>query len=94
MILDGAGVVHLLKPVGLKTFAEYSSEVFSPYISSQIREASRCDIIWHHVLDRQLSIPSPSEWGWEKLPDGAVGWSPKWMLLPAVVHIPSELLKC
>ena len=46
VILDGAAVVHLLKPVGLKTFAEYSSEVFSPYISSQIRGASRCDVIW------------------------------------------------
>ena len=46
VILDGAAVVHLLKPVGLNTFDDYRCEVFSPYISSQMREASRCDIIW------------------------------------------------
>ena len=38
VILDGAAIVNMLKPADARTFSDYASEVFLPYITSQSRE--------------------------------------------------------
>jgi len=52
VILDGAALVHMLKPGGVKTFNEYAVEIFMPFIASQLRTACRIDVVW----DRYDSI--------------------------------------
>ena len=47
IIIDGAAVVHFLKPGASASFADYSRDVFCPYISSQLKEVSRVEIIWN-----------------------------------------------
>ena len=54
IILDGAAVINMLKPVGAKTFQEYSTHVFLPYIRSQLRNATRVDIVWDVYLEDSL----------------------------------------
>ena len=46
VILNGAAIVHMLKPRHCKTFIEYASEIFVPYILSQLRHKSRLDLVW------------------------------------------------
>ena len=46
VILDGAAVVHILKPQGQCTFDDYSKEVFCPYICTNMKGVSRLDIVW------------------------------------------------
>ncbi|KAG7154405.1 hypothetical protein Hamer_G017623 [Homarus americanus] len=44
-ILDGPAVVEMLKPGGSRTFKEYSTAVFIPYIESQLEHRSRLDLL-------------------------------------------------
>ena len=54
VILDGAAIVNMLKPVGAQTFQEYSTLVFLPYIRSQLRNTTRVDIVWDVYLEDSL----------------------------------------
>ncbi len=45
-ILDGAAVINMLRPGSERTFQNYCTEVFLPYITSQLQHVSRLDIIW------------------------------------------------
>ena len=54
VILDGAAIVHIFKPNICSTFKEYSGEVFGSYISSQLKNATRCDIVWDVYQDGSL----------------------------------------
>ena len=46
IILDGSVIVNMLRPGSAKTFSDYASQVFLPYVASQLQQASRVDIIW------------------------------------------------
>lgn len=46
IILDGAAIVNMMKPVGVKTFQEYATIVFLPYIKAQLANVKRLDIVW------------------------------------------------
>jgi len=46
IILDGAAIINMLKPVGVKTFQDYAMLVFLPYIKAQSARVTRVDIIW------------------------------------------------
>ena len=46
VILDGAAVVHMLKPGGCTFFTDYSATVFCPYLASMVKDVSRLDIVW------------------------------------------------
>ena len=48
VILDGAAIVQMLKPGHSKTFMEYATEVFIPYILSQLQHRSHLNLVWHH----------------------------------------------
>jgi len=45
-IVDGAAVVHMLKPGLAKTFSDYAETVFEPYVRSKLSCVSRLDIVW------------------------------------------------
>ena len=40
IILDGAAIVNMLKPGTAKTFQDYATLVFLPYITAQLRNAN------------------------------------------------------
>uniref|UniRef100_UPI00358FF46D uncharacterized protein n=1 Tax=Myxine glutinosa TaxID=7769 RepID=UPI00358FF46D len=54
IILDGAAIVNMLRPVGTKTFQEYATLVFLPYIKAQLRNVSRVDIVWDMYIQGSL----------------------------------------
>ena len=40
IVLDGAVIIHFLKPATVKTFNEYAQQVFVPYIRSKLHQAT------------------------------------------------------
>ena len=46
IILDGAAIVQMLKPIGVTTFEQYAQDIFKPYIMSQLNAVDRVDIVW------------------------------------------------
>ena len=46
VILDGAAIVNMLAPGTTKTFSEYATQVFLPYVTSQLQHASRVDVVF------------------------------------------------
>jgi len=46
IILDGSVIVNMLRPGSAKTFSDYASQVFLPYVASRLHQASRIDIVW------------------------------------------------
>ena len=45
-MFDGAAVINMLRPSTAKTFNEYASKVFLPYIKQQLCSVIRIDIVW------------------------------------------------
>ena len=45
VILDGAAIVNMLKPGDARTFSDYASQVFLPYITAQLRNVQRVDVV-------------------------------------------------
>ena len=54
IIVDGAAIVQMLKPAGAKNFAEYASQNFVPYITSQLLNTSRLDLVWDRYIEDSL----------------------------------------
>ena len=54
ILLDGAAVINMLTPGAANTFREHSELIFLPYIESQLRKASRVDIVWDEYLKDSL----------------------------------------
>ncbi|KAK4301548.1 hypothetical protein Pmani_026326 [Petrolisthes manimaculis] len=46
IILDETAIMNIMKPVELKTFQEYATIVFLPYIKAQLANVKWLDIIW------------------------------------------------
>ena len=53
-VLDGAVVVHLLKPRGSRTFKDYYQDVFRTYIEFQLKDVTRVDVVWDRYLPNSL----------------------------------------
>lgn len=45
-VLDGAALVHFLPLHDCRTFGDYANEVFLPYVTSQLENSSRVDLVW------------------------------------------------
>ena len=45
-IFDGPAVVHTLSTEEVKTFDEYSTDVFLPWIKRVLQNSARVDIVW------------------------------------------------
>ena len=54
VILDGAVIVQMLEPKTSRTFDEYFSIVFAPYVLKQLENAKRVDLVWDVYLDDSL----------------------------------------
>jgi hypothetical protein len=63
MILDGAAIVNMLAPGNAKTFSDYASQVFLPYITSQLQHRSRVDIVWDEYLPDSLKADTRKKRG-------------------------------
>ena len=51
LVLDGAAIVHLVKPNGVVTaFIEYADDQFLPYLQQQIHSVQRLDVVWDRYL--------------------------------------------
>ena len=45
-IFDGAAIVNMLQPGTARTFDDYAKCVFIPYVTTQLQNLLRLDIIW------------------------------------------------
>ena len=54
IIIDGAVITQMLKPVAVKNFGEYAFQIFIPYILLQFQNASRVDLVWDRYIDNTL----------------------------------------
>lgn len=54
IILDGAALANMLKPVACKIFADYPAKVFLPYIEKKAERADKLDIVWNQYLENSL----------------------------------------
>ena len=55
-ILDGSGIVNMLRPGTAKTFKAYATDVFVPYILSQLQHVERPDIVWDRYIADSLKL--------------------------------------
>ena len=62
-ILDGAAIVSMLRPGTAKTFQDYTTNVFVPYITYQLQHVKRLDIIWDVYLAESLKADTRSKRG-------------------------------
>ena len=53
-VLDGAAIVKMLKPGSASNFAEYASQIFTPYVCSKFQNASRVDLVWDKYMEDTL----------------------------------------
>ena len=53
-IFDGAVLVHMLRPLGCKTFGDYNQKIVQPYIESQLQTVKRIDVVWDRYLPNSL----------------------------------------
>jgi hypothetical protein len=56
------------------------------------RAAFQAGHVWGQALVPKPTLPSPSDWGWQLLPEGS--WTPLWTTLPEAVKSCRELVKC
>ena len=54
IILDGTAIVNMLAPGTTKTFSEYATHVFLPYVMSQFQHASSVDVVFDEYLPDSL----------------------------------------
>ena len=54
IILDGAAIIYMLPLGPAKTFNDYASQVFLPYITSHLQHTSRVNIIWDEYFTDSL----------------------------------------
>ena len=53
-VLDGAAVVHFLPITGAVTFNDYAENIFIPYLSMQLQNSKRIDVVWDTYLPDSL----------------------------------------
>jgi hypothetical protein len=54
IIIDGAALVNMIKPGAEKTFSQYATESFLPYLKAQISQSNRVDFIWDEYIENSL----------------------------------------
>ncbi|KAK3728106.1 hypothetical protein QZH41_014263 [Actinostola sp. cb2023] len=63
IIVDGAVVVNMIKPRSQRTFADYSTQSFLPYVQSQLRHVKRVDIVWDEYFETSLKATTRDKRG-------------------------------
>ena len=54
IILDGAAIVNMIKPTGVKTFQKYATQNFTSYIKKKLQGSERVDIVWEVYVESSL----------------------------------------
>ena len=62
-ILDGAAIINMLRPGTAKTFQGYATDVFVPYVTSQLQHVDRLDIVWDLYMADSLKADTRSKRG-------------------------------
>ena len=57
------------------------------------RASFQASHVWGQALIANPTLPSPSEWGWQK-EDNDGQWTPLWTILPEASKGCRELIKC
>ncbi len=60
IILDGAVIVNMLRPGTACTFSEYASQIFLPYITTQLQHVQRVDVVWDEYVQGSLKADTRS----------------------------------
>ena len=63
IILDGAAIVQMIQPVRCKTFADYATKIFVPYILSHLSKVSRLDLVWDRYMTCSLKAATRKKRG-------------------------------
>ena len=63
MVLDGSAVVNMLRPGSAKTFEEYVTMVFMPFIYAQLKETCRVDVVWDRYIPASIKHIASTERG-------------------------------
>ncbi|CAH1160137.1 unnamed protein product [Phaedon cochleariae] len=64
VLIDGAVVVHLIRPTeAMKTFEDYAEKGILPYLKSQFRRTTRLEIIWDTYLPGSLKASARKKRG-------------------------------
>ncbi|KAG7163702.1 Retinol dehydrogenase 7-like [Homarus americanus] len=63
VILDGAAIVNMMKPGISCTFSEHSTQIFLPYINSQLQPTNRVDLVWDEYIPGSLKTYTRSNRG-------------------------------
>ena len=63
VILDGAAIVNMLKPGTAHTFSDYASQIFLPYITTQLQSVQRLDVVWDEYIHGSLKAYTRSTRG-------------------------------
>ena len=53
-VLDGAVIIHMLRPRGCRLFKDYAQNIFQPFIMSSLDKVKRLDVIWDRYLENSL----------------------------------------
>ena len=59
-VLDGAAVIHFLPIAGAVTFNDYAENIFIPYLSMQLQNSKRIDVVWDTYLPDSLKESTDS----------------------------------
>ncbi|KAG0717130.1 hypothetical protein GWK47_008210 [Chionoecetes opilio] len=62
-ILDGAAIINMLRLGTAKTFQGYATDVFVPYVTSQLQHVDRLDIVWDLYMADSLKADTRSKRG-------------------------------
>ena len=62
-ILDGAAIINMLRPGTAKTFQCYVTEVFVPYVTSQLQHVERLDFVWDLYIADSLKADTRNRRG-------------------------------
>lgn len=59
-VLDGAVTVNILKPGTACTFSDYATQIFLPYITTQLQSVKRVDVVWDGYVQGSLKAHTRS----------------------------------
>ena len=54
IILDGAVIVNMIKPTGVRIFQEYATQNFKSYIKKLFQRSERIDTVWDVYVEDSL----------------------------------------
>ena len=63
ILRDGAAIVNMLRPGFAKTFSDYATQVFLPYITSQLQHVNRLDVVWDEYIADSLKAETRTRRG-------------------------------